>query len=56
MTKEQLQVIDQLRAEGYAITVWTPEEMKGADPDGLEDVMIERGSHYIEQWKLNVVG
>lgn len=55
MTSEQQKVIDELRAEGYAIAIFYPDEIKGASSSGLEDIMIERGTCYIEDNEQNEV-
>ena len=41
MTPEQIQVLRDLRAAGYAIVVFTPEELRGARPSSIEDRLIE---------------
>lgn len=41
MTSEQLNVLKELVAEGHAVVVITPEELNGADPDLVEDRLIE---------------
>lgn len=33
---------------GYAAVLWTPDEVGDADTDTLEDIMIERGSYYLD--------
>lgn len=48
MTNEQQAAINQLRAEGYAVVIWTPEEIGWADIDQLEDLTISRGNDYLE--------
>jgi len=35
--------IDQLRDEGYCIVVFTPEELRDANPEKVADRMIEEG-------------
>jgi hypothetical protein len=37
-----------LRTYGYAVILWTPEELKDADPRRLEDRSIELGQDIIE--------
>lgn len=37
-----------LRDLGCAVAVFTPEELRGADPDDVEDHMIQRGSEAID--------
>lgn len=48
LTQEQLEVIRQLRDEGYAVIVWTPEELGDADPSHVEDRSIELGHDVID--------
>ncbi|WP_289101014.1 hypothetical protein [uncultured Marinobacter sp.] len=51
MTDEQYQVIQSLRDEGYAVTVFTPEELANTDSGECEDLMVERGWDYIHHNK-----
>lgn len=48
MTPEQVKAISQLRDDGYAVAIFTPEELDGADADRIEDLMVERGWNAIE--------
>lgn len=48
MIDEQLKVIRQLRAQGYAVIIWTPEEIGRADIGQLEDLAISWGNEYLE--------
>lgn len=41
MTRAQKDMIERLRDDGYAIVIWTPEELAGADPERVEELMIE---------------
>lgn len=43
MTPEELEVIASLRDKGYAVIVWTPEELKEASSQRVEDRSIELG-------------
>lgn len=43
-----LDVAREAERYGYAIVIWTPEELGETDPGRVEDIMIERGSEYIE--------
>ena len=45
--------VRELRDEGYAVIIWTPEELGDCSPDVLEDLSIERGWEVIEQLKEN---
>jgi len=47
MTKEQVEVIRQLRHEGYAVIIWTPEELGETDREWVEDCSISYGSEYL---------
>jgi len=44
---EILKFRDELQSAGYAVVLFTPDEIGNADRDRLEDIMIERGSEYI---------
>lgn len=35
--------IEQLREDGYAVVIFTPEELSGADPERVEDCLVEAG-------------
>lgn len=41
MNKEQIKVLRELKNEGYAIVVITPEELETANPDKVEDRLVE---------------
>jgi hypothetical protein len=47
MTKDQLAAIRELRAEGYAVILWTPEELNGAHPSDIEDQSIQFAAEYL---------
>lgn len=44
-------VMTNLIDHGYAVVVWTPEEIGEGDSDLLQDLMIERGHQYLEQFE-----
>lgn len=46
--EERLKLVNTLRDEGFAVVVFTAEELRGADPDLVEDLMVERGWNAIE--------
>ena len=48
MTEAELEVIRNLRTRGFAVIVWTPEELNGADPTRFEDRSIELGWDVID--------
>ena len=43
--------IQQLRDEGYAVIVWTPEELGDCPADAIEDASIERGWDIIDYYR-----
>jgi hypothetical protein len=47
MKREWLQTLREMRSEGYAVIVWTPEELGETDPDWVEDCSISYGSEYL---------
>lgn len=51
MTNKQQRVIDQLRAEGYAITYFTPDELQGANGNKVEQGMVDGGWDAIETFQ-----
>jgi hypothetical protein len=48
MTKDQEKAIEALRDEGYAIIVWTPEELNGVSSVRVEDRSTELGWEIID--------
>jgi hypothetical protein len=48
MTEAQRKVLAELRSEGYAVVVWSPEELRGANPSRVQDRSIELGHEVIE--------
>jgi Lhr-like helicase len=49
MKHEELQALKQLKARGYAIVVITPEELLNANPDKVEDRLIDFSWEVISQ-------
>ena len=47
MTEDQWHVIRELRHEGYAVCIFTPEELGNADSSRVEDAMCEKGNEII---------
>jgi hypothetical protein len=47
MTATQLKAIRELRAEGWAVILWTPEELNGVHPSDVEDQSISFASEYL---------
>lgn len=48
MNTKQLNVLRQLRDEGYALVVFTPEELKDAIPNDVESRLVELGWDVID--------
>lgn len=47
MTASQLKAIRELRAEGWAVILWTPEELNGVDPSDVEDHSVSFAAEYL---------
>ena len=47
-TKQAVEHLRQLRKMGYAVVAFTPEELRGANPDHVEDRLIELGWDVID--------
>lgn len=43
MTQEQMKAIEELRTLGYAVVLFTPEELEEADAGRVEDRLVEVG-------------
>lgn len=43
MKKSHKKALQELRADGYAVVVFTPVELRGVSPDIVEDVLVQRG-------------
>lgn len=50
MNEEQWKVVRDLRAAGYAVCIFNPDELRGLRADRVEDVITERGNDYIAMW------
>lgn len=50
-TPEEQQALNALRFRGYAVIVWSPDELAGVDPSKVEDRSIELGWDVIEVLK-----
>ena len=48
MTESELLALRALSSRGYAVVIWTPDELRGAKPSLIEDLMIERGAAAID--------
>lgn len=47
MTSAQLKAIRELRDAGWAVILWTPEELNGVNPSHVEDMSISYASEYL---------
>lgn len=47
MTPEQSKAIQELRAQGWAVILWTPEELGEIDPSSVEDQSIQFAAEYL---------
>ena len=50
MTQEQREVIEALRAAGYAVTVFSPEELGTMPARTLEEAQIAWSNEELEHW------
>lgn len=48
MNEQQRKALVELRMQGYAVVVFTPDELDGAPSDRVEDLMVERGWNAID--------
>lgn len=48
LTAEEKAVIAALRARGFAVAVFNPDELRGIDPDKIAGIMVERGNIAID--------
>jgi hypothetical protein len=51
LTKEEEKFIHNLRSRGFAVIIWTPEELEGACPKHIQLASIELGVEIIEEHK-----
>ncbi len=51
MTEEQCSVIADLRNEGYAVALFSPEELAGVDANSVQNMMVEAGQDAITTLK-----
>lgn len=48
MNEEQAQAVRSLRDAGFAVCIFTPDELRGAKPGHVEDRLVERGWDVID--------
>lgn len=51
MTDDELKTLRSLHEQGYAIAIFTPEELEGVTAATVEDLMVERGWDAIHDLK-----
>lgn len=51
LKQDEIKVLRELRVKGFAVVVFTPDELAGASQDTVEDLMIQRGWDAIEDLK-----
>ena len=51
MKEEWKKVLREMRNEGYAVIVWTPEELGTTDPEWVEDCSISYGNEYLIEYE-----
>jgi len=39
----------ELKSRGFAVVVFTPDELSNTDPDQIEEIMVERGWNMIQE-------
>lgn len=47
---EIIAFMQKYRALGYAVVVFTPEELRGVNPERVEDAMIVEGNDMVDFW------
>lgn len=48
LTPQNIERLHSLRERGFAVVVFTPEELRGADVDRVQDRLIEQGWDVID--------
>jgi len=43
LTNEELKIIRSLREKGFAVVIFTPEELQNVPPDKMEDGLVDCG-------------
>ena len=56
MSPKQKEVIKELRDAGYAVAVWSPDELDPADPVDVQDEVITAGNNIIQRLKDEAEG
>jgi len=53
MKPEWVEVLREMRNQGYAVIVWTPEELGETDPGWVEDASISYGNEYLIEYEYS---
>ena len=48
LTENDKNMIENLRDRGFAVVVYSPDELEGVDPDTLESDLVTFGNHTLE--------
>ena len=48
MTPTQVKALAELRADGYAVITFTPDELRGLEPRVVENRLVELGNEVID--------
>ena len=51
LTEADMKAIRYLRSRGFAVTVFTPEELGGVDPEDVQNSMVHHGQEAIDELK-----
>lgn len=51
MKDEWKNILREMRDAGYAVIVWTPEELGEVDPEWVEDASISYGNEYLIEYE-----
>ncbi|UCV26743.1 hypothetical protein [Ferribacterium limneticum] len=49
MTEAQRQAIKELRAAGFAVVIFYPDEVGDADASNLEEILVQRGNELLDE-------
>lgn len=54
MKPEWIAALKEMKTQGYAVIIWTPEELKDTDPEWVEDCSISYGNEYLIEQEQTV--
>lgn len=52
LTLEQKNIITELREQGFAVVLFNPSELKGVDPDLIENELVHLGNDMIHDLSI----